>query len=329
MDLVRVRLSSVALLSLTLAAASAAVAGPFADKLGTDPVKLAGDVKLSMMNGDGDGAASGKGPVPYYKALGGPPKRVALLSYYVYDCGNKKEKSYSLYGGDYVYRVNNSRSINVATEEMGKLATELHDAGIEPLKQAFAAVGMQLLTPEEYLDTPEKKAAYENAQIEVGGMGSLFGALQSKAATQWQWGPADGYRLVKLTTVGDVRGNNFALATTGVGVGKLAASAGHDLAKALGVDAVVILYDVVQAEEKSFRLRGAYMYMFGPNPVPDTGQDLYWKGHQYSGVYLRTDVDFIEMDKKGGVVSEDYAGYGVVAGALGTRMAQHIKGKTD
>lgn len=314
--------------SLIVGAVSAAAAGPFEEELGSDPAKLAGEVKLSMMNGDGDGADSGRGPVPYLKALGAPPKRVALLSYYVYDCGNHKEKSYRMYGGDYVYHYSSSRSINVEATEIGRLATELHDAGIEPLKQSFAAVGMQLLTPAEYLDTPEKKAAYQSMKVEGGGMDKLFGALQSKEATQWQWGAADGYQLAKLTTVGDVRGNNFALATTGMGVGKVAATVGYDLAKALGVDAVVILYNVVQAEATSFRLRGAYMYMFGPNPVPNTGQSMYWNGHQYSGVYLRTDVDFIKTDKEGRMLSADYAGYGVVAGALGTRMAQHVKGKT-
>jgi hypothetical protein len=323
-----IRVGSVAWVSFALLAAGAAFAGPFADELGTDPVKLSQAVKLSMMNGDGDGAESGKGPVPYLKALGAPPKRVALISHYVYDCGNHKEKSYRFYGGDYVYRVDTNRSINVDAADIDKLATELHDAGIAPLKQAFAAAGMDLLTPAEYLDTPEKKAAYDAAKIEGGGMDALFGALQSKAATQWQWGTADGYRLFKLTTVGDVRGNNFALAATGAGVGKLAHSAGHDLAKALGVDAVVIAYDVVQAEEESFRLRGAYMYMFGPNPVPDTGQGLYWDGHQYSGVFLRTDVDFIKTDKKGNLLSADYEGYGLVSAALGTRMAQHLQAKT-
>lgn len=317
-----------AALSLAAGTISVAVAGPFEDELGSDPVKLAGDVKLSMMNGDGDGSDSGRGPVPYLKALGAPPKRVALLSYYVYDCGNHKEKSYRMYGGDYVYRYSTSSSININATEIDKLATELHGAGIGPLKQSFAAVGMQLLTPSEYIDTPEKKAAYENARVESGGMDKLFGALQSKEATQWQWGAAESYRLIKLTTVGDVRGNNFALATTGMGVGKTAAAVGYDLAKALGVDAVVILYNVVQAEATSFRLRGAYMYMFGPNPVPNSGQSLYWNGHQYSGVYLRTDVDFIKTDREGRMLSADYAGYGVVAGALGTRMAQHVKGKT-
>ena len=193
---------------------------------------MAEDVKISMMNGDG------KGLVPYLKALGGPPKRVALVSFYAWDCGNKKEKSYRFYGGDYVYHVDNTRRISVDAKELDMLPSELHDASIGPLKEAFASVGMQLMAPAEFLDTPARQEAYAAAKVEQGGMASLFGALQSKDAVEWQWGAPESYRVMKVATVNDVRGNNFALATTGIGVAKLADSVGYDVAKALGVGAV-------------------------------------------------------------------------------------------
>ena len=330
MTLIRLLRVTVAVVALGMfAPGMPAVAGPFEAELGSDATKLAEDVKINMMNGDGNGLESGKGLVPYLKALGGPPKRVALVSFYVWDCGNKKESSYRLYGGDYVYRVDNTRRISVDAEALDILANELHDASLGSLKEAFGSVGMQLLSPAEFLDTPEKRQAYETAKVEQGGMASLFGALQSKTDDEWQWGAPDGYRVMKMATVGDIRGNNFALATTGIGVAKLADSVGYDLAKALGVDAVVILYNVIQAEKTSIRLRGAYMYMFGPNPVPDTGQGSYWKGQQYSGAYLRTDVDFVKTDKEGKQLEADYAGYGIVSRALGTRMAQHIRKKIE
>jgi hypothetical protein len=323
------RVAAVWLAFLGFATIRPALAGPFEAELGTDPAKVAADVKISMMNGDSEGVPSGKGLVPYLKALGGPPKRVGLVSFYAWDQGNKKEKSYTFYGGDYVYRIDQTRSSAVDAHELDKLAAELHDAGIGALKQEFAAVGMQLLTPSEFLDTPEKKQAYEAVKVEGGGMDKLFGMLQTKDEGNWQWGVPGGYRLIKLTTVNDPRGNHFTLATTGIGVGKLADSVGFDLAKALGLDAVVILYNVVQAESTTIRLRGSYMYMFGPNPVADTGQGSYWRGQQYSGVYLRTDVDFIQTDKAGKLLDEDYQGYSAVARALGLRMAQHVKQKSD
>jgi hypothetical protein len=75
-------------------------------------------------------------------------------------------------------------------------------------------------------------------------------------------------------------------------------------------------------------MRGAGLYMFGPNPLPDTGKSLYWNGLEYSGVYLRMDVPFITLDKKGNLLDADYDGYAIVGRALATRMAQHIKQKT-
>jgi hypothetical protein len=305
-----------------------AVAGPFEAELGSDPAKVAGDVKIHMMNGDNAGLESGKGLAPYLKALSGPPKRVALVSFYIWDSGNKKEKSYRFYGGNYVLQMDNTYKLAVDASELDKLATELHAAAVGPLKEEFAAVGMQLLTPAEFLDTPAKQEAFQSTKVEVGGMGALMGFLQKGAAEEWQWGTPDGYRLIKLPTAGDARGNNYSLALQGMGVGSLANTAGHDLAKAIGVDAVVIIYNVVQAESTSIRLRGSYMYMFGPNPVANTGQSMYYPGQQYSGAYLRTDVDFIKTDKDGKALETDYAGFGIVSRALGRRMAQHVKDKT-
>jgi hypothetical protein len=305
-----------------------AVAGPFEAELGPDPAKVAGDVKIHMMNGDNAGLESGKGLVPYLKALGAPPKRVALVSFCIWDSGNKKEKSYRFYGGNYVLQMDNTYKLAVDASELDKLATELHAAAVGPLKEEFAAVGMQLLTPAEFLDTPAKQEAFQSTKVEVGGMGALMGFLQKGAAEEWQWGTPDGYRLIKLPTAGDARGNNYSLALQGMGVGSLANTAGHDLAKAIGVDAVVIMYNVVQAGSTSIRLRGSYAYMFGPNPVANSGQSMYYPGQQYSGAYLRTDVDFVKTDKDGKAVEVDYPGFGIVGRALGMRMAQHIKQKT-
>jgi len=242
------RVAAVALAVGAAAAAVPAVAGPFEAELGSDAAKVAEDVKIHMMNGDNAGLESGKGLVPYLKALGGPPKRVALVSFYIWDSGNKKEKSYRFYNSEYTLQMDNTYRLAVNASELDKLATELHAAAIGPLREEFAAVGMQLLTPAEFLDTPAKLEAFQSTKVEVGGMGALMGILQKGAAEEWQWGTPDGYRLIKLATAGDARGNNYSLALQGMGVGSLANTAGHDLAKALGVDAVVIMYNVVQAE---------------------------------------------------------------------------------
>ncbi|MGQ0429486.1 MAG: hypothetical protein ACT4UQ_06115 [Gammaproteobacteria bacterium] len=311
---------------ILVASGTAGADGVFATELGPDAATVAADTKINMMNGDKDGLETGRGLVPHLKTLGKPPGRVALVSFYVWDCGNEKERSYRIYGGNYVYHVTSSRNRNVASGEVAVLANELHDAGIGALKESFAAVGMQLLTPEEFLDTPAKLEAYRAFKLELGGINTFLRGLQEKGAGgDWQWGAPDGYRVIELLTVGNVKSNQFQLGMQGVGVAKAAVSLGHDLAQALGVDAVVILDNVVQADKTTINMRGAGLYMFGPNPIAESGQSMYWSGHQYSGVYLRMkDIPFIKTDQKGNLVSADYAGYSIVAGALGTRMAQHI-----
>jgi hypothetical protein len=70
--------------------------------------------------------------------------------------------------------------------------------------------------------------------------------------------------------------------------------------------------------------------MFGPNPIADSGLSMYYSGQQYSGVYLRTDkIPFVKIGKKGAPDEVDYAGYAIVARALGTKMAQHIQKKAE
>jgi hypothetical protein len=69
-----------ALLLGILVPGTPAVAGPFEAELGSDAGKVAQDVKISMMNGDGTGVESGEGLVPYLKVPGGQPRRVALVS---------------------------------------------------------------------------------------------------------------------------------------------------------------------------------------------------------------------------------------------------------
>lgn len=317
-----------------LAAWPAAAGGPFEAKFGRDAAKLSAEVKLSLMNGDGEGSDSGRGSVPYLKALGAPPARIALISFYARDCGNKKENSYNVFGGSYAgktytWHTKTTRAVNLKEGAVAMLATELQDAGIAALKEAFGIVGSQLLTPEEFLDTPAKREAYEKFTFERNFAERLYLKVLAMDTDSWRFaGASQGYRLIELTSLGSVKDNDFRLATTGPGVAEVAQKAGHDLARALGVDAVAILYNVVQGRKDEISLRGSYLYLFGPNPVPNKGQSMYWRGHQYSGVYLAMDVPFVKTDKDGHLVEADYEGYGLVAKALGLRMAQHLKQKT-
>lgn len=302
--------------------------GAFEEELGSNVAEIADDeVDLSMMNGDGDGEENGRGPRPYLKALKGAPPRIALISFIVRDSGNKQENSWKMYGGNYVYHTTSTRTISVDEFAIDRLANELHDIAIPALKETFATIGSQLLTPAEFLDTDAKREAYNKYEIERGTMEKFYRKMLPDDKKDFRFsGVPTGYRLLELTAILNSKLEKFDLATTGAGVGPVAKSAGYDLAKALDVDAVAFLYNIVQAQKKAIVMRGSYMYLFGPNPVPESGQSLYWHGHQYSGVALKMDdIEFIETDSDGKMVRADYAGYALVARALALRTVQQLK----
>lgn len=289
-------------------------AGAIEKKYGADADAIAGKMKLNLMS-MGHGSPKGTGPVAYLPALGGLPKRVALVSFYVWDSGNE---THSVYNTTIQWSV--TKSVTGSGREHS--ANALYEAAIGPMKNAFAAQGVQLLTPSEFLDTPEKKAAYESFTPEHGGVGAVMGFLTKKNRSEPA--AADGYRVLLLPSNNNPKNNKFEMAAQG-GDGKLFQGLGHDLATALGVDAVLIVYNPLQAQSRTIELKGTYAYMFGPNPVPKGDSTLYWTGHQYTGVYLPMDITLLEVDRKGTEVSNSFGDYGAVAKALAIKTTQYLK----
>ena len=315
---VRMRVAAIACLV-------AANAGPlvasdfFAEELGTDQAKIAGKVKNDLMSGDGGGEKSGRGPVPYLKALGEPPKRIALVSFYVRDSGNSDVHPYMGW----------STHKNVTFDGVDMLANELYDGSIASLKEGFKEFGIELLTTQEFLDTPEKKAAYESFNLQFGWVGHImkFGTHVDKDSTQIE-GVAQGYRLFSLPTGNNTKNKDFGLAAQG-GDGKLFQGLGHELAAALGVDAVAVMYSIVQDENKTIDMLGSYLYVFGPNPVKrDDKPSLYWTGHQYSGVQIKFRVPFVRKDKKAHETDSDVEGFSMVAKALASKTGEYLDART-
>ena len=312
--------------SLTVALVLTAMATPlaasdfFAEELGTDDAKIQAKVKNDLMSGDGGGADTGRGPVPYLKALGHPPQRVALISFYVRDSGNSSIHPYQGW----------STHKNVTGEGIDVIANDLYAASIGALKEGFKASGIDLLTPQEFLDTPEKKQAYESFKLEVGWVGSImkWGTHTDKDSSQLEGAP-EGYRLFSLPTNKNTKDKDFGLAAQG-GDGKMFQGLGHDLAASLGVDAVAVMYSIVQAEKKTETdMLGSYLYVFGPNPVKrDDNPSLYWTGHQYSGVQIKFRVTLIRQDKKDDTFDADFAGFASVAKALAEKTGSFLETKT-
>jgi len=288
------------------------------EELGTDDAAILGKVKSSNVWG-GDGSIEGTGGVAYMPALGAPPKRVALVSFYVWDCGNSKTRVYHTYSATY----RSTREYTVVGVE--GIAEVLYVLGIGPLNETFARHVMLLLTPGEFLDTDAKRSAYQAFEIEQSAMAKFAGHFQKDApkGIRIDGAPAE-YRLLKVITNNNAERNDFMLAAKG-GDGKLFEGLGHHLAGQLGVDAVALFYNVVQGEKERVELLSSYLYLFGPNPVKDASPSRSWSGHQYAGHYLKIDATIMKTTKEGNAAEVDIAGFDRVTRALGERTGQYIE----
>lgn len=306
MNRLRIALASTA---LALATFSPLLAGAFEDELGTDDAKILDKVKKDPSRGKG--ADTGRGPAPYLPALGAPPKRVALASFYVWDCGNTKDHPYMGW----------KTTKNITSQGIEAFAVELYDASIESFKQGFKAHGMELLTPSEFLDSAEKRQAYESFEIKYGMFGKITGGGRKMDEDNWRFSAApEGYKLLEMPIINDAKERNFSISLDG----KLSQNLGHDLAGMLGVDAVVIVYNVLQMKGKTFEMLGSYLYMFGPNPVKrDDDPSLYYTGHQYSSAHIKLSVPFVRT--KGKETEVDFAGYARVARALSEKTGEYLE----
>jgi len=331
--------------ALLLTASLGVAQNAFDKELGTDVNALVEKVNFDMSGwGKVDGMKSGKGQIPYLGALGHPPKRVALVSFYAYDPGNTKGFGSPYFGG----RSEVTRQIS--PDGAGLVATLLHDQGIAALKEALGASGMQLLTPDEFLDTDAKRELYDNFVLDIG-VGAKFALFAESSGKENKLNKASrlsvvapGYRLFRLVYGETGRPMQQ-------GDKKISVSLGYDLARALEVDATLVICNLCKATKKEGSLEAVYFYLFGPNGVPgDMEAFTYWPGHLYVG--LRLDklgiamLEFGKAEKKSttysggdssfrsdtlseaGIVSVDFAGYERILAALGKKAGTFMQERT-
>ena len=317
----------------------------FDKELGTDVEALVGKVDFDMSGwGKVHGSKDGRGQIPYLAALGHPPKRVALASFYAYDPGNSIGIGSPYFGG----RTEVTRQLT--SDGAGVVATLLHDQGVAALKEAFKAYGMELLTPEEFLDSDAKREFYDKFEFKVGAGTAFARALEGGGKehkldkAQRVSVVAPGYRLFRLVYGENVR------PMKGIDK-KISVNLGSELTKGLGVDAALVICNYLNATKKTGVLEGVYFYLFGPNAVPGEDSFTYWPGHLYVG--LRLDgfkVPFLRFGKSekisssfdpgvfGGFSSEtlkqaeiesiDIAGYERILAALGKKAGSFMQERT-
>lgn len=240
---------------------------------------------------------SGRGYCVDMSALGKMPEKVALVSFYIDDPGITYVSGTNSTGKTY-------RTFNTGADNGRIFANDFYSKSIETLKSSFKTHGIQILTPSEFLTDDAKKQAYKEFVVKHTSMNQLgekfskFLKNAGNAGTTLEMDEAaDEFKLVKVNKRdrSDAKKKAVAPANLDGSIdGQLIESVGHDLAKALGVDAVLIVYNNQLADEKwgktRYWLSAVNMQMFGPNPRPlqegKKDNNLYSKGLFYCGVRM-------------------------------------------
>jgi hypothetical protein len=266
--------------------------------------------RTKLRSADNNGIESGIGPFPRLRALGAPPKRVALISFNVVVNAHEENRKFS----------------NKAAQKVADLLAEISIPGI---KSSFKENGMEVLLPSEFLTDDEKKNFFNSYQIKLEGPAAEFQkASLANRFRDLDDGIATGYKALE-----DVHAI-FEYPS-------VSNSLGHDLTKALGVDAVLIVNTYVIGRASTW-LQNVNMAVFGPNPIKLSEEALApggFKdnrlGHAYAVVAYEKDFEktwFIPEDNEDEddalTIAKNYTGFDKVTLALSNRIGTYIKTKS-
>jgi len=186
----------------------------------------------------------GHGKTPYLSAENQLPDTIALVAFNIRDLGDV-----NFVDAGYVTFITYTC---LSAEGGNMIANAIYNASIEKLKEMFKKEGVVLLTPEEFLDTPAKRSFYyDEFTPKVSKLGDWLSGIESRG-TQMSTS-ADYFRTFDLSAAADY---------------KRSISLGDELARVLGVDAVLSIGTVLQTNKKEGYLRSMKMAIHGPNPIP-------------------------------------------------------------
>ncbi|MCD4790698.1 MAG: hypothetical protein K8R37_11920 [Bacteroidales bacterium] len=240
------------------------------------------------------------------------PKKVALISFYLYDpaCGKASKSSTTTH-------VYSSASVWTTPQALAQTHIDgFYEKSLAPLVAGFKEYGIDLLTPDQYLDTQEKKDFFygfnqESGKKEKTTRTQIGYSVAAKGGTLKICPYDEGYRPFFVTNepLNESMLANFV--NTGIGGAnrKMTSSLGYDLAKAIDVDAVVVCYIVTRkpkSNKEDYVVDAVSLFMFGPNPKSD-GPDDKNRGQFYCGTrFFAKQLQF--ANEKTGVTSYDNIG---------------------
>jgi hypothetical protein len=272
------------------------------------------------------------------------PKKVALVSFYSFDPGMTTVKRWTT--SNTVFKTTHTKTTKInAVGSSGELALGFYLQSIDELINKFKEYNMDLLLPEEYLDTDAKKEFYTNFEVERGKLSEWISKMGSGGHNSI-FGYVEGYNVMDIvnepyanytksggmfvTHKGQVADNQVWVMDK---CGKEVESLGEDLCENLGVDAVVIVYFTIYSpNEKSVILQNVNMLMFGPNPTAisqgKSEKFNFYNGQFYCGTRVNPEIVIWKPNKKDPATEDlDFTGFENVMEALAIKMGTYLKGK--
>lgn len=243
----------------------------------------------------------------------GLPPRVGLLSFYLFDTGTYKFNAMAATYGPTYRNISTGQTYRKASESFGLtdkaaniFATEFAEIAVPKLKEVFAGHGMELLTPLEFIETEEQKAAYINFELpETGFQKFTAGALKFLDNNPHANAAADGFLMIPTHIFSGNRESLEAL---------------ESLRQSLGLDAFVVVVNNTATDKKNVAYTGTQMLFYGPNPDPlpeNKMQAKFWTAMipYPSGTYGKgfKGISIYDVKKE---VKPSYDGFDVVIGAI-------------
>ena len=279
------------------------------------------------------------------KMLDALPEKVALVTFFTFDPGFTQTWSTSTTNYGY-YSSTKTTTTHIkkrnSAGNAGHISLGFYYNAIDILKTKFKEMGMDLLEPEEFLDTDEKKAFYESYQVEHSSFNSAVSdMLNSGKGHESIYAYPEGYQVIPVADepfANYTKTGRFPIYKAEVADGQLwvmakvgkEVSSINTLTEALGVDAVVFFYSTIYTpKEGVINLQNVNMLMFGPNPVPlKDGKDSkfnYFPGQMYIGTRVNVKVPIQKVNKKKPETEEiSFEGYGNIVEAMANRMQAYF-----
>ncbi len=230
----------------------------------------------------------GRGNYPNLSTQKEFPKKVALISFYVWNNDivlTNKSATEFWKGSNWVGSINGN-----------KLASSLISYSIESTTKRFDSLGTKLISVSDF--TEEQRMAYDSVKIEYA---SSYRRKISDS-TDYQSCAAISHKFIKLPN--QKLDYVFANSLT-------------ELAKALDVDAVLIIENQVSFSGTLGLINNITMSMYGFNPMANAGEVVETKKKStkindfllYSSIELDLEAIISQYDENGELKYENYIGY--------------------